>query len=402
MKHFSAIPLATLALLSAFSCNDDPSPAPESGKEPTEEIFELKVNLSYPEGYEKNAVKVNLTDADGTTLSSQTTDAATGRVVFDVKAGDYRLSASHRIAMNKILIGAVDCKVSAATDIELELKPERNSALIFKEIYVSSSAPNFMKDVYFEIVNNSDETQYLDQIILASMQSLMSESTWVDDEGHLIDRYHVDAWTIAFPGTGKEHPIEPGQSVVIAEDATAHATAEFPDRPDLSKADWEVFRIGSKGLFADKNDYEAPNMEIVHCNSPQVNCFGFGIYGVGLFMAKLPDGITPKAFAADEKNFEKPFSYQPEFLMIPSDYVLDAVEVVDNEEVTDESFHKNFLTQDDAGYTWSTPCSMKCIRRKVARVANGRVYYKDTNNSTEDFLPDQTPMPGRHPMQADA
>jgi hypothetical protein len=37
----------------------------------------------------------------------------------------------------------------------------------------------------------------------------------------------------------------------------------------------------------------------------------------------------------------------------------------------------------------------------VAKIENGRVYYKDTNNSAEDFLTDQPQTPGIAPTAVD-
>lgn len=50
----------------------------------------------------------------------------------------------------------------------------------------------------------------------------------------------------------------------------------------------------------------------------------------------------------------------------------------------------------------SSAYSGKSLRRKVIAINNGRVVYKDTNNSSEDFiLGGQTPTPGTHPTGVD-
>jgi hypothetical protein len=48
-----------------------------------------------------------------------------------------------------------------------------------------------------------------------------------------------------------------------------------------------------------------------------------------------------------------------------------------------------------------TGWSGKSIRRKVTKIENGRPYYQDTNNSTNDFLLDQPLKPGVTPTVAD-
>ena len=86
------------------------------------------------------------------------------------------------------------------------------------------------------------------------------------------------------------------------------------------------------------------------------------------------------------------------YLMLPSKYLLDAVEIFNADETT---HYHTLLAQDDSGSALVTGWSGKSIRRKVTRVENGRAYYQDTNNSTNDFLTDQLLTPGVHPSQAD-
>lgn len=84
--------------------------------------------------------------------------------------------------------------------------------------------------------------------------------------------------------------------------------------------------------------------------------------------------------------------------MIPSKYLLDAVEMFD---ATESTHYHTLLAQDDAGSALVNGWSGKSIRRKVTKVENGRAYYQDTNNSTDDFLTGQPLTPGVHPTQAD-
>ena len=85
-------------------------------------------------------------------------------------------------------------------------------------------------------------------------------------------------------------------------------------------------------------------------------------------------------------------------LMIPSDYLLDAVEIWDAKDP--QQLHL-LLSKDDSGQAPVTGFAGKSIRRKVTKVENGRAYYQDTNNSTNDFLTEQPLTPGVHPTQAD-
>ena len=77
-------------------------------------------------------------------------------------------------------------------------------------------------------------------------------------------------------------------------------------------------------------------------------------------------------------------------------YMIDAVEIV---QVDETKRYKRLPTTLDAGYTYldgGSYCS-KSVRRKVSMIVGGRVIYKDTNNSTVDFLHDLTPTPFVNP-----
>ncbi|HMT67602.1 MAG TPA: DUF4876 domain-containing protein, partial [Bacteroidales bacterium] len=43
----------------------------------------------------------------------------------------------------------------------------------------------------------------------------------------------------------------------------------------------------------------------------------------------------------------------------------------------------------------------KSVRRKVEKILDGKVIYKDTNNSYNDFINDQVPTPFVHPTTVD-
>ena len=117
-------------------------------------------------------------------------------------------------------------------------------------------------------------------------------------------------------------------------------------------------------------------------------------------LAKLPDGITPEAYVSNSDNFmiEPNSTKTQRNLMIPSDYLLDAVEIWDATE--SQQLHL-LLSKDDSGQAAVTGFAGKSIRRKVTKVENGRAYYQDTNNSTNDFLTGQPLTPGVHPTKAD-
>ena len=155
------------------------------------------------------------------------------------------------------------------------------------------------------------------------MLTLSKPNPSVDASGKQLDKYPLYGIVAAFPGTGKEHPLQPGESVVIANDATDWSA---DGAANLTNADWECYVPDAGQADA---DYDAPNLEIVY-NLENQRRLGAGFFGGGLVMAKLPEGMTPSQFAADSENFmtepNKVDATQLHF-MIPSKYLLDAVEM---------------------------------------------------------------------------
>ena len=146
-------------------------------------------------------------------------------------------------------------------------------------------------------------------------------------------------------------------------------------------------------------DYNASNLTILFNENTQ-RTLNPGYTKGAFLLAKLPAGMTPDVFAGDADNYmtEPNTTKSQRNLMIPSEYLLDAVEIFDASE-TEQA--KLVMAQDDSGNAQVTGFSGKSIRRKVTRVENGRAYYQDTNNSTNDFLTDQPLTPGVPPSQAD-
>ena len=250
-------------------------------------------------------------------------------------------------------------------------------------------------------MNNSDEVQYLDGIVMSAPAGQQTQKNAWQAAG-ITDLYACGQGTVvAFPGTsgGKEYPLQPGESVVVAQDAADHSklAPEGNYCVDLSGADWEIYISNVKG----ETDYNAPNLSIIFQNNTYMKAFGLGFFGRAYILAKLPNGMTPEAYAADPANLQTtPNSTSTmQFLMIPSKYVLDAVDIWNND---NETHYPTFLPKDDAqGVSASETWVGKCIRRKVSKIVNGRAYYQDTNNSSNDFLNNQPLTPGVKPTEVD-
>ena len=284
--------------------------------------------------------------------------------------------------------------------INVPLSKVVQSPLIFKTIYSTCGYKYYIRDGYVEIVNNSNEVQYLDGLIVMKCGggNQSSENAW--QANGFKDRYPGDqAPVLQFPGSGKEYALQPGESVVVANDATNHFKNGNPDNdpevsadgvsPDLSSAGWEAYL----DYQADDVDYDANNMIVLHHATASMKSFCLGVAGSAFVLAKLPEGMT----SADVVSNENYLMNTPgttstmQFLCIPSKWVLDAVEIC-NANKEPSALVPFFQPKDDAmAVKGSAMYTGGCVRRKVARTEGERVYYQDTNNSFNDFQSGQNP-----------
>ncbi|MDE5574025.1 MAG: DUF4876 domain-containing protein [Muribaculaceae bacterium] len=384
--------------------------------------YNLNVTLNLPEG----------TSIDDITEGTVTaTNTQTGREFkqndiklsyeFTVPGGIYDISVALRsnkgtevLAYNGAKLGA---DVYEDTSVSVDLKESAAGGLVFSEVYYNMVKPNgkspYMADQFMEIYNNSDEVLYLDNCIIGILEGSQGTvpSVWVDENGELMNKYPLTYYTIAFVGDGKKYPINPGQAIVIAGQAQNHTaiTTEMYDPTNeaakispvnLENANYEVCLTDYKPDKAIDNP-NVPNMDIIFHFGSQ-NYFTLPYTGNAIILAKLPE--DPYKYAENEDNY----MYNPKYtttgpyLMIPQEYVLDGINIVNNADKLNQQVIR-LRPEVDAGkiFNEAAYCGL-AIRRKVAEVTEeGRAILSDTNNSTEDFIPNVVPTPGIIPSVVD-
>lgn len=388
---------ATLVAMTALfaSCEKD------GGKDNVIPCYTLGISFVAPsdelslDNVSEASLKISRTS--GTALDSTVVLKDLADTALTLPQGSYTLLLSGKITNEATGYVSASANVDLYQDVKtsLTLSKYTQSSLIFKAIYTTGGVQGYVNDSYFEIVNNSDEVQYLDGIILMKTDGGQKKELNSWQENGFIDRYvSGQGCVVAFPASesGKEIPLEPGKSVVVANDAAAHNSLakEGNHCPDLSGADWEVYQDYLKN---DVDYTDAKNLDIIHIITTGAR-FGMGFFNAGYILAKLPEGMTPKEYAAleESKTTAPNTTSATQYFVIPSKYVLDAVDMWANDAT---EHYIQFLSSDDAsGVLASQAWEGKCLRRKVTKVVDGRAYYKDTNNSGEDFLNNQPLQPG--------
>ncbi|MBQ8711642.1 MAG: DUF4876 domain-containing protein [Prevotella sp.] len=393
--------MAAMTVTSFVACSDD-----------DDEVKSYKLTITL------NPVDVDATNINnlkivvkGTSNADTISLNSIAQQELTLTQGTYQITANGKVIdeATAYVQGSAAAELYADQAIEVRLSKYNQSPLVFTTLHTTGSALYYVLDSYIEIANNSDEVQYLDGLVLANtLANQKSKSAWQEA---FPDKYRTgdasNAIVLAFPGTGKDYPLQPGQSVVVADQALNHKLAygddeskkeNYANSPDLTNANFEKF-YGN----GDVDNENVPNMDVVIRLNQYKKMWAFGVSGGAYMLVKFPEGMTWQKFIEDESNYEtQPNSTSTgQVLMIPNKYVLDAVDAYDNG-VAAEDHYPFFLAKDDAsGVEVNDMYSGKCIRRKVSKIENGRVYYKDTNNSREDFVNNQPLTPGVTPTAVD-
>lgn len=364
----------------------------------------VTVNVVYPSSYSQQAASgatVTLTNTSDASVKTASTNSSGSAVFTEVLPGNYNISVSRNLTAAEaqpltgistaISLNAVQNNVTIAGDqnptYALQLQGSAAGSLLIKEVYYTGSKTpsggTYFSDQFVEIYNNSTDTIYLDSLLIgdaygnSGLINPTSLPTPFNTDNNNV--YLSNVWRI--PGTGKQHPLAPGKSILIAQDGVNHKEAALnPNSPvDLSAAEWETYNERPDNRDADAPG--VPNLE--------------RLYFTGGFDWLLPVfGPGVVIFKADFATLEQvpiPGSALAARIKVSNAVVIDAFEGLQN---GSSAGFKRVPTATDAGFVFADDTyNMQSFRRKVTTTINGRKILQDTNNSGNDFVKIATPTP---------
>lgn len=401
MKAFSkilAIAAAMAGCVFAASCDK------------TEEIKavpEVKVHVTLPTDFPSAAAytgEVILTDR--TTGESQKTNAVAGTATFTkVPYGIYSVSAAQVLTSAEFKALAPELGKSVTSDVALNsntlaitLTAESDvtvpfnvnmtwniaSSLLISRIYnfgtLNLASKAYSNDKFIEIYNNSAETQYIDGLGIAEVYpSAVGQSAFTD----VTSGENVYIITAAmFPGSGKDYPVEPGKSIVLAQNAMNHINADvITNTADLSGADFECYVEGATSQFPADNA-KVPNMKTVFTYNQYLRFFVTNGAIYALFkMSEADLEACPKEMVPGSDAYGA--AYATWCKKIPASCVIDGVDLI--REGYESRGGRHFPDAIDAS---NAVINQKNITlRKILYVTeDGRAVLQDTNNSANDFV----------------
>lgn len=389
----------------------------KNGKKATHAILELK----------------NLSTGD---VIKSTTDSE-GKAVFQsVLPGSYELNANHHLSKIEYqnifgenpssdmidfngVLQLIDIRKTHQSGI-LELSMGNYSPIVIKQIYYAGSDSvkgASIRDQFIELYNNSNEVQYADNLCIAQIEGSRSTKVSVftqpngqynwslgqGQESNIGNKANTDfvyAITIfRINGSGKEHPIAPGKSIVVAATALNHQKP-FKDLDgdeqsviapeltvDLSGADYEAY-LGDYQKFNGEEPY------FLDIQNPSVPDLGVDYFQYGRDMLFEPNGnqsfVLFRATKSEVSQWKKVSTpgnpNEGTYVRIPKKSVLDGVDLT--LEMLSHSIPKKLPIDIDGGQTAVSlgAYSSQSIIRKTKEIINGRVILQDTNNSRYDFV----------------
>lgn len=271
---------------------------------------------------------------------------------------------------------------------------------IFEEIFFTgtrrASGSSYIGDTYFKIYNNTDHVLYADGLAICESKFKSTQFyTYTPDIRQ--DEMTVHAIYV-IPGNGTEHPVAPGESLVICDTGIDHRISN-PNSFDLSDADFEWYDESTNPSHTDIDSPTVPNLDKWYCYTLTVfipHNRGFSSFA----LARIP--IGKEAYLSDYYYDYEYTMYLPAgtFPMSGSAYRLPNEWIVDGVNCSVETDRQwNVLPPSiDAGWTHCGAMDsdenrfFKSIRRKMLYLTDDGIrVLKDTNNSTADFNPDCVP-----------
>ncbi|MEC4113374.1 DUF4876 domain-containing protein [Myroides pelagicus] len=333
---------------------------------------------------------VTLKEIESGQVQKKQADKA-GKVVFNVPKGSFSVQAEDLVDNAVTMSGQItkftvaESQMTLSLPVDLVVSP-KNTSFVLDELYFNGAKNGYSYtyyEQYFTIRNISDKALYADGLSFGVAGDFSSLEV-----GDAMSKYLPNEIVISqfytIPGDGKTYKVEPNESLVIAFSAINHnEKGNQPNSLDLSGADLEIYVEG--GMTVDN-----PAVDNVIVNHSIFQAFHWQYSGAApMILFRLPESAD-KFIAQHTEKLPNPASMGTmiqDYLRLPTEYVLDAVETG----MKDEFYHKVLPESVDRGTVLIDGSSFdnfneQFVQRKPVLGGNGEETVADTNNSSADFI----------------
>jgi len=429
MKKFLLLFLAA-AIVAGCKKNDGPDATTS-----TLRIALSYANPAYDTPLDKQKVTIKLTSLLNGSASESRHVPGTAELPsispgsYDVAAsvtftkGEFLTLTGESIEGESITFNASAKNVDIIRDTELDFSLVSGTVgdFVIKQIYYAGSDNKqgaTFRDQFIEIHNNTDRVLYADSLYFGRLVGRQTPAAstnyhyqangqldWskskdmaMGNEANTEYGYVRDLHMI--PGDGKTYPMQPGASIVIAQNALNHKVSYTdskgkeisvgnPDLTiDLSGADFEAYYgnlTGINPLPSDVDNPVVPNVEVIVRDNRDMIMDNPGRDAFFIFKGKTRSEVDDLPEYYDPKTKE-PTGSDKKRKQLPIAWIMDGVDIQPS--AASQAIPKRLATVVDAGSTKTTDgaYSSQSVIRKTAKIANGRRILQDSNNSSADFV----------------
>jgi len=389
-KRFLAIGfmavLASATVVVSCSSDDD-----DFGTEVSQKSV-LTVTLSGDNIATYKKIELEILETNSGAITKKTLENASA-YSFELPYGSYKITANGTV----VTIGSEEVQVGATAQQDINkgvvnlslplIIKQFNNDFIIEEVFFAGSTTNdgkkYNNSRYFKLTNNTNEVLYADNLIIATSEFLTSVKR--DITPYRIDQaFAIGSAMYIKSESGKQYPVQPGSYVVVADNAIDHtAWNGF----NLKNADFEF--PSSNPSLGQVDNPSVPNMKVMYSKMAFNMIFLYATSVESYVIARFPANENEQTFLQNHKydytyvtsagTIKSESSYE-----IPNSWIIDAV----NNSTDDKFLHILTTPSIDAGWTSAAPNNNgRTVRRKIlGTMTNGKNIYKDTNNSTLDFV----------------
>lgn len=407
-RNFAALAVFCIAV---SSCNEYKEDGTETRTVSHRLSLNMPLNIKDATLTEGTAVLTNIRTREQYNIESFTPSDKGFIADISLPEGNYNIAVKGTICyqLNKqsieakvkanrenVAIGEVEQKTT--TEIALNVYSAQEGFVISEIFFTGTTTPDgfmYTDDQYIKIGNNSDTTMYADGI--AFIESFFTSDDKHDYQPNIMDEAMTIVAIYVVPGTGRDVPVQPGEELLIALTAIDHRPIN-PNSFDLSKADFEIYDKCSHPE-GDQDNPKVPNLVNWYANFE--GTFVMHTRGVKSYALARP--------MVDMKTYMTKFRYKFGYIFRQGDFVVPMDEreyfmpnawIVDAVNLAVPTVHEWNLVSPtlDKGFTYCGHVDFDETRynKSVIRKKEGRKWI-DTNNSTEDFLPNAVPSCLRKP-----
>lgn len=367
--------------------------------------YQVNLTLDLPEGQQlENLSNLSITFTE---WNQKKETKFTDLKNIKLPKGMYSVSVS---CLMKVGVKQMNCSgltqninlIEEGQTVRVKLTAETEArGFVIEEIFFAStdnestSPLDYTHDQYIKITNNGDQPLYADGLLIvqSELNTVKNDQLTPSD---FIQRGFATNSVYMIPGSGKEHKVDPGKSIIIADQAY-NFKQSLPASVDLSKADFEWYDNITTGPFAGKDiDTKAPNLIPVVTNEMapwRIN--NLGIFAIGLARVEATDVKALLDQMRQEYSYVRVLPNGRKFDIKSSPIVLTEANMIDVVTLSVVSNYSRQVTPAsmDKGYAYCSKVDREpgygksIVRKKDQELSQklGRRTLKDTNNSSEDF-----------------